>query len=89
LLRKAEARLNEEIASSHASTQPPDRKDHQIRKREGQIASNRRMIVTSWYNTAVSYLTLSRKEEARQFAEKVIADDEFGERARELLVRLR
>jgi tetratricopeptide (TPR) repeat protein len=86
---KLETRLYEEIANIRASTQPPDRQTRQINKREAQIASNRRLIVTAWYNTAVSYFTLSKKEEARQFAEKVIADDEFGERARQLLMRLR
>jgi hypothetical protein len=46
------------------------------------------MIATSWFNTAVAYYSLSRKEEARQFAEKVAADDQFGERAKEILTRL-
>jgi tetratricopeptide (TPR) repeat protein len=86
---KAEVTLNEEIASILASTQPPERQARQVRKREQQIASNRRMIVTSWYNTAVSFFSLSRKDEARQFAEKVTVDEQFGERARELLARLR
>ena len=86
---KAEVKLNEEIANIRASTQPPARQARQIRKREGQIASNRRMIVTSWYNTAVGYFSLSRNDDARQFAEKVIGDAQFGERARELLARLR
>jgi hypothetical protein len=36
----------------------------------------------------VAYYSLSRKEEARQFAEKVAADDQFGERAKEILTRL-
>ena len=86
---KAEAKLNEEIANIRASTQPLDRQIRQIKKREAQIASNRRMIVTSWYNTAVSYFSLSKKEQAREFAERVITDDEFGERARQLLAQLR
>ena len=46
------------------------------------------MIATSWYNTAVAYFSLSRKDEARQFAEKVSADEQFGERAKEILSRL-
>ena len=45
--------------------------------------------MTSWYNTAVSYFSLSKKEQAREFAEKVNTDDEFGERARQLLAQLR
>ena len=47
------------------------------------------MMATSWFNIAVAYYNLSRKDEARQFAEKVVADEQFGERARELLTRLR
>ena len=84
-----ETKLYEEIANIRASTQPPDRQTRQIKRREAEIATNRRLIVTAWYNTAVSYFRLSKKEEARQFAEKVIADDEFGERARQLQMRLR
>jgi tetratricopeptide (TPR) repeat protein len=86
---KLETKLYEEIANIRASTQPPDRQTRQIKRHEAEIATNRRLIVTAWYNTAVSYFRLSKKEEARQFADKVIADDEFGERARELLARLR
>jgi tetratricopeptide (TPR) repeat protein len=86
---KLETRLYGEIANIRASTQPPDRQTRQIKRREAEIATNRRLIVTAWYNTAVSYFRLSKTEEARQFAEKVIADDEFGERARQLLMRLR
>jgi hypothetical protein len=58
-------------------------------KREQQIAANRRMIATSWYNTDVSYFSPSRKEDARLFAEKVSGDEQFEERARALLARLR
>jgi tetratricopeptide (TPR) repeat protein len=86
---KAEVKLNEEIANIRASTQPLDRQTRQIMRREAEIASNRRMIVTSWYNTAVSYFSLSKKEQAREFAERVITDDEFGERALRLLAQLR
>lgn len=47
------------------------------------------MLATSSFNTAVAYCSLSRKEEARQFAETVIDDEQFGERAREILSRLK
>ena len=86
---KAEEKLNGEIENIRASTQPLDRQTRQIKRREAEIASNRRRIVTSWYNMAVSYFSLSKKEQAREFAERVITDDEFGERARQLLARLR
>jgi hypothetical protein len=46
------------------------------------------MMATSWFNTAVAYFNLSRKSDARQYAEKVAGDEQFGERAKELLTRL-
>ena len=57
-------------------------------RRKKRIAEGRRLIVTSWYNTSVAYFSLSSKDDARQFAEKVVGDDQFGERAREILARL-
>ena len=47
------------------------------------------MTATSWFDLAVASYNLSRKTEARQFAEKVADDEQFGERARELLTRLK
>ena len=47
------------------------------------------MTATSWFDLAVASYNLSRKAEARQFAEKVADDEQFGERARDLLMRLR
>jgi tetratricopeptide (TPR) repeat protein len=85
---QAEITLNEEIAAVRASSDPPERQARQIRKREQQIAANRRMIVQSWFNAAVANFNLSRKDQARQYAEKIAADEQFGERAREILARL-
>ena len=47
------------------------------------------MMATSWFNIAVAYYNLARKDDARQYAEKLAADDQFGDRARDLLSRLR
>ena len=77
-----------DIETIRASADPPERQARQIARREKRIAEGRRMIATSWYNSAVAYYSLSRKDEARQFAEKVAADEQFGERAREILTRL-
>lgn len=77
-----------DIAEIRASTQPPQRQARQIARREQRIAEGRRMIATSWYNTAVAYFSLAQKDEARQFAEKVAADEQFGARAKEILSRL-
>jgi hypothetical protein len=85
---KTESRLNTEIANIRASTQPLERQTRQIKRREDEIASNRRRIATAWYNTAVSYFSLSRMEEARSFAEKLTSDEQFSNRARELLARV-
>ena len=88
-LENAETALREEIGAITASAVPPQRRQRQIAKREQQIAEGRRMIATSCFDTAVAFFSLSKKDEARQYAEKVADDEQFGARARELLARLR
>lgn len=88
-LQSAQQSLRGEILRIHTSTDPPARQARQIARREQQIAEATRMIATSWFNTAIAYFNLERKAEAREFAEKVSADEQFGERARELLSRLK
>jgi tetratricopeptide (TPR) repeat protein len=88
-LEKAERTTNKEIAEFRAADMPADRRDRQIKKREQQIANGRRMMAQSWFNIAVACYNLSRKDEARQYAEKVADDEQFGERARDLLSRLK
>ena len=78
----------EEIASIQASSDPPARKAGKIARREQYVAKGRRQLATSWFDIAVAYYNLSRKTEARQFAEKVADDELFGERAREIMARL-
>jgi tetratricopeptide (TPR) repeat protein len=87
-LEAAEQEALLDIETIRASADLPERQARQIARREKRIAEGRRMIATSWYNTAVAYYSLSKKDEARQFAEKVVADDQFGERAKEILTRL-
>ena len=84
----AEQEALRDIATIREGGDPPEKQARQIARREKRIAEGRRMTATSWYNTAVAYFSLSRKEEARQFAEKVATDDQFGERAKEILARL-
>ena len=84
-LENAEQALNEDIETIKASKATPARQARQIAKREQQIAAARRMLATSSFNTAVAYYNLSRKAEAREFAEKVAGDEQFGERAREII----
>jgi hypothetical protein len=45
--------------------------------------------VQSSFNVAVASFNLARKDEARQWAERILDDDQFGPRARDLISRLR
>ena len=76
-------------AAIRASTDPPSRQALKIARREQFVVKTRRMMATSWFDIAVAYYNLARKPEARQFAQKVVDDEQFGERAREMLLRLR
>jgi tetratricopeptide (TPR) repeat protein len=78
-----------EIASIEESDDPPARKAAKIARRRQYIAKGRRQMATSYFDTAVACYNLSRKDEAQQYAEKVAADEQFGERAKEILSRLR
>lgn len=80
--------LRKEIAAIEASTWDPERKKRQIARREAQIAGAARMLVTSWFNIAVSNFNLGSREEARRYAERVVDDEQFAERARDILKRL-
>jgi len=88
-LERGENALKEAIATIGASTDPPERKAKQIARREQQIAAGRRMMATSWFNTAVAYFSLSRGADAREYAQRVVDDTQFGARAREILLRLK
>jgi tetratricopeptide (TPR) repeat protein len=87
-LEGAEQKALLDIDGIRASADTPERQARQIARLEKRIADGRRMLATSWYNTAVAYYSLSQKDEARQFAEKVAGDEQFGERAREILARI-
>jgi tetratricopeptide (TPR) repeat protein len=78
-----------EIAAIQESDDPPARKAGKIARREQYIAKGRRQMATSWFDIAVAYFNLSRKNEARLYAEKVVDDEQFSDRARDLLSRLR
>jgi tetratricopeptide (TPR) repeat protein len=85
---RAREGLRKEISTIEASTWDPARKIRQIARREGQIEAAGRMLSTSWFNIAVANFNLGNKEGARQYAERVAADDQFAERARDILKRL-
>ena len=81
----AEQQLRRELEQIRRSDAVSPRQMRQITRREGQIASGRRMLAASWFNTAVADFNLARKADARQLAERLTSDDEFGGRAREIL----
>jgi tetratricopeptide (TPR) repeat protein len=83
------ASLGRQIQDIQASSDRPDRIAKQVAKRERQIAEARRELVQSSFNVAVASFNLARKDDAREWAEKVVDDETFGARARELISRLR
>jgi tetratricopeptide (TPR) repeat protein len=87
-LQAAEIAYTKEIAAIRASKDPPERQAKKIARREQYIAKGRRYVATSWYDIAVAYFNLSKPAEARQYAERVVADEQFGDRAKEILARL-
>ncbi|PYR55666.1 MAG: hypothetical protein DMF91_23750 [Acidobacteria bacterium] len=87
-LQNAQRQYTEEIAQIQTSKASEERKARQVARRQKLIHDAERMIATSWFNTAVACFNLSRKDDARQYAEKVSSDEQFGERAREILSRL-
>jgi tetratricopeptide (TPR) repeat protein len=82
------ARLLSEIDSLRTSELRADQRERQIAKRQQQIRSETRMRAASWYDAAAANYNLSRKDRARQFAEKLLDDEQYGDRARELIARL-
>jgi tetratricopeptide (TPR) repeat protein len=86
-LDRAEQAVKDEIERIGASTAPEERKAHQIVRRRQQVASIQRMRVTSWFDLAVDYYSLANSADARSYAEKVVDDEQFGARAREILSR--
>jgi tetratricopeptide (TPR) repeat protein len=78
-----------EIETIGASDEPPARKAAKIARRRQYIEKGRRQIATAWFDTAVACYNLARRREAQQYAEKVVDDQQFGDRAREILSRLR
>jgi tetratricopeptide (TPR) repeat protein len=87
-ITSAETGLRADIARIRTSDMPEARKERQIAAREKQIASGIRMRANCWYNGAVASFNLSKKDEAREFAQRVADDEQLGERARDLLARL-
>jgi len=47
------------------------------------------MRANCWYNGAVANFNLSKRDEAREMAQRIADDEQLGDRARQLLDRLR
>jgi tetratricopeptide (TPR) repeat protein len=88
-LDEAEAYARTDIDRIAASPATEERKARQIARRQQQITSAIRMRATCWFNAAVANFNLAKPDEARRYAEKVSADEQFGERARDLMARAR
>jgi tetratricopeptide (TPR) repeat protein len=84
-----EAMVQQELATVRAAVMAPDRRDRLIARREQQLVTAARMKATVWFNAAAANFNLSRSADARVFAEKVVDDAFYGERARTLLERLK
>jgi tetratricopeptide (TPR) repeat protein len=80
--------LDQEVARLRASSIGADRRARQIARREQRIAAEGRTRAAAAFNAAVAAFNLSRFEDARQLAQQVADDAQFGERARSLLTRL-
>jgi len=87
-VKSAQNELTRTIARIQASKASEERKARLVARAEQKIRDAERMLATSWFNTAAAYYNLAKKAEAREYAEKVSADPQFGERARDLLSRL-
>jgi hypothetical protein len=52
------------------------------------VEADHRMRGTAWFNAAVAHYNLQRREEARMYAQRVVDDPRFADRARALIARL-
>ncbi len=84
-----EAQLRQELDATDSLPMTPERRARHVARRETQLANDARMRVTAWFNAAAANFNLTRRDEARRYAEKLVGDAYYGERARSLLERLR
>jgi tetratricopeptide (TPR) repeat protein len=82
------ATVTREIEDLRVSEMPADRRDRQIRRREQDVAADRRMQATTEFNAAAAFFNLQQLADARTFAQKVVDDPQFADRARAILDRL-
>jgi len=85
-LTASEVGLRAEIERIRGDEKLPEaRKARMIAGRERQISNAVKMRASCWYNGAVANYNLGKKEAAKELAEKLADDEQFGDRARQLL----
>jgi tetratricopeptide (TPR) repeat protein len=84
-----EAELKNQIADLRVKAMAEDKRARQIAKREQTIANNARMRATCWFNAAVASFNLRKPDDVRKYGEKVTDDEQFGQRIKDMLSRLR
>jgi len=60
-----------------------------LRHREEELAGNQRLRMRSWFNLAAAAFNSNDTTTARTYAERVVDDERFSARARELLSRIK
>ncbi|HEY2907021.1 MAG TPA: hypothetical protein VGJ29_14055 [Vicinamibacterales bacterium] len=84
-----EVELKNQIADTRTRALAPERLARQIARREQTIANNARMRAACWFNAAVASFNLKKADDVRRYGEKVADDEQFSQRIKELLSRLR
>jgi tetratricopeptide (TPR) repeat protein len=85
-LSASEVGLRNEIENIRTDPKLPEaRKARMIAGRERQIGNAIRMRASCWFNGAVASYNLGKKDDARELAQKIADDEQFGDRAKQLL----
>jgi tetratricopeptide (TPR) repeat protein len=84
-----EALIRKDIDDLRATETIAARRDRLIASRELRIATNEGMRAACWFNAAVAHFNLGASDQALAYAEKVLDDERFGTRARDMVSRLR
>jgi tetratricopeptide (TPR) repeat protein len=83
-----EAQLRKEIDDLRASDTPEVKRERLIASRTLRLSANDRMRAACWFNAAAAHFNVGARDEARVYAEKLLEDERFGARARDLVSRL-
>ncbi len=83
------SRLVIDIGAIEARAGDAERKARRIASRQQKIALIDRMMSQSRFNIAVASFNLGRSAQARQYAEMVLDDEQYSERARALISGLK